>query len=97
MLFAAIYTPRESWTEEAQKRSLALFSNWQPPFEFKANYSRSDGRGGIAIIESDDAAAVLEGVSTFTPFFDFELTPIVDIESAVPVFSRVNEWRDAIG
>jgi hypothetical protein len=96
MLFAAIYTAR-NWTEESQKRSLALFTNWQPPFEFKANYSRSDGRGGIAIIESDDAAAVLEGVSTFTPYFDFEVTPIVDIETAVPVFSRVNEWRDSVG
>jgi hypothetical protein len=45
MLFAAIYTPH-SVTEESQKRSLQLFMNWTPPFEFKAHYARSDANGG---------------------------------------------------
>lgn len=53
MLFAAIYTPH-SVTEEAQKRSLQLFMNWTPPFEFKAHYARADANGGIAILEADD-------------------------------------------
>jgi len=96
MLFAAIYT----WIhgdEEAQKRSLELFSSWKPPFEFKAHYARADGKGGIAVIEADDPAALTEGISTFTPFFDFDLVPILEIEQAVPIFQRVNEWRDSVG
>ena len=48
VLFAAIYTPH-SVTEDAQKRSLQLFTNWTPPFEFKAHYARADANGGIAI------------------------------------------------
>jgi hypothetical protein len=95
MLFAAIYTPH-SITEESQKRSLQLFMNWTPPFEFKAHYARSDANGGIAIFEADDAAVVLEGIAPFTPFFDFEVTPVAEIESAVPVFMKVNEWRDSV-
>ena len=95
MLFAALYTPLNP-SEESQKRSLQLFTSWTPPFEFKAHYSRSDGKGGIAIFEADDPAVVMEGIAPFTPFFDFELTPVTEIENAVPVFQRVNEWRDSV-
>jgi uncharacterized protein DUF3303 len=96
MLFAAIYTPHNP-TEESQKRSLQLFTSWQPPFEFKAHYARGDGKGGIAIFEADEPTVVLEGIAPFTPFFDFEVVPVAAIETAVPVFQRVNEWRDSIG
>ena len=75
MLFAAIYRTTNT-TEEAQQRSLQLFTSWQPPVDFKAHYALADGSGGIAILETDDAAAVLEAVAPFTPFFDFEVTPI---------------------
>jgi Protein of unknown function (DUF3303) len=95
VLFAAIYTPH-SVTEEAQKRSLQLFMNWTPPFEFKAHYARADANGGIAIFEADDPNVVLEGIAPFTPFFDFEVVPVSEIESAVPVFAKVNEWRDSV-
>ena len=95
MLFAALYTTKNE-TEESQKRSLALFASWQPPFEFKAHYARVDGRGGVAIVEADDAAVLLEGISPFTPFFDFDVTPLVEIEAAVPLFAKTNEWRDSI-
>jgi hypothetical protein len=95
MLFAAIYTAH-SVTEESQKRSLALFMNWTPPFEFKAHYALADGSGGIAIVEADDPNVILEGIAPFTPFFDFEVTPVSEIESAVPVFAKVNEWRDSV-
>lgn len=37
MLFAAIYAPRDSVSEESQKRGLQLFTNWSPPYEFKAH------------------------------------------------------------
>jgi hypothetical protein len=37
MLFGVLYSPRDNVTEETQKRGLRLFTNWSPPFEFKAN------------------------------------------------------------
>jgi len=95
MLFATVYTPKNE-SEESQKRSLQLFTNWTPPFEFKSHYARADGRGGIAIFEADDPAVVLEGVAPFTPFFDFDVVAVTEIEAAVPVFMRVNEWRDSV-
>ena len=95
MLFAAIYRQKRP-TEESTKRGLALFTNWQPPFEFKGHWALADGSGGIAIFEAADAAVVLEGIVPFVPFFEFEVTPIVDINDAVPVFMKVNAWRDSV-
>ena len=95
MLFAAVYTPRNE-SEDAQKRSLQLFMSWTPPFEFKAHYTRADGNGGIAIFEVDEPTVLLEGIAPFTTFFDFDIAPVTEIENAVPVFQRVNEWRDSV-
>ena len=95
MLFAAIYTPH-SVTEEAQKRSLQLFMNWTPPFEFKAHYALCDGSGGLVIAEASTTAALLEAHAPWAPFFDFVTTPVMAIEAAVPIFQRVNDWRDSI-
>jgi Protein of unknown function (DUF3303) len=97
MLFAVRYTVRNA-TEENQKRSLNLFTQWQPPpgYEFKAHYALCDGRGGLVIAEASSAAALLEAHAPWAPFFDFETTPILEIESAVPIFQKVNAWRDSI-
>ncbi len=96
MLFGLIYTPRDSVTEESQKRSLQLFTTWDPPFEFKAHYARGDGNGGIGVLESDSAEAVIEGIAPWLPFFKFEVTPVAPIEQAVPVFQRAYGWRDSV-
>ena len=98
MLFAAIYTVRGDVSEEKQKRSLQLFTNWTPPagFEFKAHYALADGSGGIAIVETNSAAAHLEAVAPFGVFFDFKIIPILDIGEAVPILARVNAWRDSV-
>jgi hypothetical protein len=95
MLFAAIYKVRGE-SEESAKRSLQLFTSWQPPFELKAHYAFGDGSGGIAIFEADSEAQVLEGTGPWWPFYDFEVTPVLPIEEAVPVYQRINEWRDSI-
>ncbi len=95
MLFSAVYAPRND-SEEDQKRSLQLFMNWTPPFEFKAHYTRADAGGGIAIFEADDPLVILEGISPFTPYFDFDIAPVTEIENAVPIFQKVNDWRDSV-
>jgi hypothetical protein len=96
MLFAAIYSTRGSVTEELQKRGLQLFTNWTPPFELKAHYTRCDGKGGVAIIESDSAEAIVEGVSVWVPFFDFDVTPVMPAEEATPITQRAYAWRDSV-
>ncbi len=96
MLFAVLYRVRAGITEEAQTRSLQLFTQWSPPFEFKHHYARGDGNGGVAIVESDSAEAIVEGISPWLPFFEFDVTPAVDIQAAVPLFQRAYQWRDSV-
>lgn len=96
MLFGVLYTWRAGLTEETQERTLNLFTQWSPPFEFKANYTRGDGKGGIGIVESDSAEAIVEGIAPWGPFFDFEVMPIVDIQAAVPVLQHAYAWRGSV-
>ena len=95
MLLAVTYTARNP-TEETQKRSLRLFTNWTPPsaLNFRAHYAFTEG--GIAIVETDTATALIEAISLFAPFFEFKTIPVMDIMEAVPVLQRVNNWRDSV-
>jgi hypothetical protein len=62
---------------------------------FNHHFARSDG-GGIAILEADSAAQVVEGISPWLAFFDFDVTPVVPDEEAVPLFMKTNAWRDSV-
>ena len=62
MLFAVSWVPRGSLTEERDKRTLKLFTNWKPPagFDFRGFYDYVDGNGGVAIVETTSAEVMLE-------------------------------------
>jgi hypothetical protein len=95
MLFMAIYRLRDP-SEEAHNRALALLAKWKPPFELKLHYSRADGNGGVVILDAASAAAVLEGVHPWLPFFEIDVCPAVAVEDAIPIFMRVNAWRESV-
>ena len=62
-------------SEAGSKRSLTVFSKWQPPAgaEFKGFYGFSDGRGGVAIIEADSAATLFETTAPWVPWLRFSV------------------------
>jgi hypothetical protein len=95
MEFVVIYRPRNP-SEESERRTLALFTNWEPPFEFKHHWARGDGEGGVAIIEADSAAQVLEGISPWAPYLAFEVAPAVPMEDAVPIFMKNQAWAESV-
>ena len=97
MLFAMRYEVREA-SEDKEKRSLTLFTHWKPPagYEFKSHYAFADGNGGMAIVEAASTAAIAEAHAPWGPFFHFKITPIIEIDKAVPIFQRVQAWRDSI-
>jgi hypothetical protein len=74
-------------SEEAAKRSLAVFSKWSPPegLTFHQFLSRLDTGGGYAVVETDDSKLLADGPAKFAPWFDFEIVPVVDIMEIVPV------------
>jgi hypothetical protein len=97
MLLAVTYKAKENATEESEKRSFNLFTNWTPPqgFVFKAHYVTGSGKG-IAIVEADSAIAVLEAMAPWGPHLDFDSEPCVDISESVPVTLKAFAWRDSI-
>ena len=84
--------------EESVKRSIAVFSQWQPPAgaEFKGFYGFSDGTGGVAIVEVDSAATLSRTVAPWIPWLRFEATPIVPIEEATQINNEAVAFRDAV-
>ena len=98
MLFVVTYTARGDVSEEKEKRTIKLFTNWTPPagYEMKAHYSLADGSGGVIIAEASSATALLEANAPWGPFFDFKAAPAVDIAESVPVFQKVYSWRDSV-
>lgn len=95
MEFGVVYTERNP-TEESQKRSVQLFTAWDPPVEFKGHWVFATG-GGMAVIEGATAAAVVEAIAPWTPFFDFRVEPVAPAEEGVPIVMKTNAWRDSVG
>lgn len=86
-------------SEDGERRSLSVFSQWQPPAgaEFHGFYGFADGTGGVAIIEVDSAATLARTVDLWTPWLAFETTPILPIEEASAIAAEGVAFRDSIG
>lgn len=85
--------------EASVKRSLEVFSKWSPPdtVTFHEFVTRADGRGGYAVVSSDDVAAVMREVAKFTTFNDFEVVPVLDIAEGIGLVGEAIEFRAGIG
>jgi len=96
MVFGVIYKPRPGGDEKRQERALQVFTEWTPPAEirFRAHYFRADGNGGIAIVETDVATALGAATAPFSPFFEYEVVPLMEVDEAIPVLKDAMEWRE---
>ncbi len=83
-------------SETGQKRSLQLFSKWQPgPGKFQAFYGFADGGGGVALIEASSAADMAKTVAPWTPFLKFTVRVILPIQESSEINGAAAAWRDA--
>ena len=84
--------------EDAERRSLAVFAQWQPPegAEFQGFYGFADGSGGVAIIEAESAQALSRTTAPWTPWLAFEVTPILPIEEATQIAGEAIAFRDSV-
>jgi hypothetical protein len=102
MKFLVSYTAREVGTPDeaikANRRLLEVFSKWQPePSQnIQAFLNRLDGRGGYTIVETDDAAGLLLSSDEFSPWFNFEVIPVMDVADAVAVGERAMAFLESI-
>jgi hypothetical protein len=85
-------------SEEGSRRSLGVFSKWQPPpgADFKGFYGFADGTGGVAIIEVDSAATLARTTGPWTPWLTFQVTPILPIEESSSIAGESVAFRDSV-
>jgi hypothetical protein len=91
MKFVLTYTQHSSGTaadnvasgEAAQK----LLANWAPSPAATIHQwvSRCDGNGGFSVIETDNAGDLLKDLTTWSPWLEFQVFPVVDILDATPL------------
>ena len=91
MKFVLTYTTRSGGSaaetvaggEAAQK----LLANWTPSPAATIHQwvARCDGNGGFSVIETDNAGELLKDLSTWSPWLDFQVYPVVDILDATPL------------
>ena len=62
-------------TEEAVSRVLELWSKFTPPAgsTIQEIFSRADGNGNFVVVETDNAAALIDSTSKFGPYFDSQI------------------------
>jgi hypothetical protein len=102
MKYLVSFTSRQGGSptdiEAAEKRGMDVFSKWTPPegVTFHQFLSRIDARGGYAVVEADDPTLVAEGPAKFAPWFDFQVTPVLDMTQAIAIGQEAIDFRDSI-
>jgi hypothetical protein len=85
-------------SEAGERRSLAVFAQWQPPAgaDFQGFYGFADGTGGVAIIEADSVATLSKTTAPWTPWLRFTAKPILPIEEATAIAHEALAFRDTV-
>ena len=77
MKYVVSWETRQNASEELQARGLEVFGKWSPSegTTFHQFLGRIDGRGGYAVVETDDPALVAKDMATFSAFFEMSVAP----------------------
>ena len=87
MKYVVSWVNRANATEQTVARSLQVFSKWTPSegTDFKEFLQRVDGRGGYAVVETDDPALIARDTALFGNFFDFTVEPVLEIADGTAI------------
>jgi hypothetical protein len=81
-------------SEEGQRRTLELFSKWQPgPGQFQGFYGFADGAGGVALIEADSAATLARTLAPWTPWLEFQARVVLPVQETAQISGEAAAWR----
>ena len=98
MKYVVAWESRQNTSEEQQARGLQVFSKWAPApnVTFHQMVGRVDGRGGFAVVETDDVAAVTRDMSIFSAFFDMSVYPVLEIGDIAQIAGDALEFRASV-
>ena len=86
---------RGSASEDVQARSLQVFGKWSPAegTNFLQFVGRVDGRGGFAVVETEDVALIARDMAVFSAFFDMSVYPVLDIQETARIGGEAVQFR----
>ena len=99
MLFHTSWTRRDSGAgENSDRRALAIQEKFEVPEGVTVHSwtQRVDGTGGFALIEMHDANALAASVLTFSPFFKFEIVPVIQHEQWMTAMATAISFREGV-
>jgi Domain of unknown function (DUF3303) len=99
MKYVITWEPGPNSSEETQARSLQVFGKWAPAkgTNFLQFLNRIDGRGGFAVVETDDPTLVMRDTAIFGAFLEFNVYPVLDSEEGTRILSEAVEFRSNAG
>ncbi|HET9871594.1 MAG TPA: DUF3303 family protein [Propionibacteriaceae bacterium] len=97
MKYVVSWESRAGAAEDVQAKSLQVFSKWSPSegTEFLQFVGRVDGRGGFAVVETDDVALIARDMAIFTAFFDMSVYPVLDIQESARIGGEAIQFRQS--
>jgi hypothetical protein len=98
MKYVVQWESRQTASEEQQGRGLQVFSKWAPASSvtFHQMVGRVDGRGGFAVVETDDLAAVTRDMAIFSAFFDMSVYPVMEMGDIAQIAGDALEFRASV-
>ena len=99
MKYIVSWETRPNASEEVQARSLQVFGKWSPAegTNFVQFLGRVDGRGGFAVVETDDVTLIARDMAVFGAFFDMSVYPVLDIEQTAQIIGDAIQFRQSVG
>lgn len=98
MKYVVQWTQRQGLGIDDAKLSQAVFSKWAPSATttFHQFVARCDGKGGFAVVETEDAAAIYRDATTFGIWFDFQVHPVLEIMDTVAINQEVLDTVESL-
>ncbi|WP_067470087.1 DUF3303 domain-containing protein [Nocardia amamiensis] len=85
--------------EASIRRALEVFANWKPSpsTTYHQFVSRLDGKGGFAVIETDNPIDLADGPAKFGFCAEYEIYPVVEVAEVAQAFQQGADFRASIG
>jgi hypothetical protein len=97
MKYVVSWETRANASEEDQARSLQVFGKWSPAegTNFVQFLGRVDGRGGFAVVETDDVTLIARDMAVFGAFFDMSVYPVLDVQQTAQIVGHAIQFRQS--
>jgi len=98
MKYVVTWFASEGLSEEDAARSLEVFAKWAPSegVNFEQFLGRVDGRGGFAVVTTDDPSLLARTTAIFGAWYAMEVTPVLEIGDSAAIEGEAVEFRAAV-